>query len=234
MQFTKPVHTRCVNKLPKVGQRVSLNNYEVYFAAHKIAKPIAQNNNVTFGKWKESKVKPNKSLTPRGERSAQELDESPYIQSMKTQEDSKSNSDNESGSSSSSFVTPVKKSFFQRIGERIKSTINKGKDAETMTCPKSRLRYITFDQDRIIVLKMLRDKVDGDKFSQMREFPNFSRSMSDKDYKMPMISWNAKIVRIYKLDMLKSVKWHNYKKVMNFCRQNGADESPSEEGDESD
>ncbi len=61
--------------------------------------------------------------------------------------------------------------------------------------------------------------------------------MSDKDFKMPMISWNAKIVRIYKLDMLKTVKWHNHKKVINICKRKGHDissnESHSEDDDES-
>ena len=74
----------------------------------------------------------------------------------------------------------------------------KGKDLETSTVKKSRLRYITFDQGRFLIIKQLKDKIDGDNYSQVRDFPNFGRSQGT-DVSMPIISWNAKIVRVYNL-----------------------------------
>ena len=51
--------------------------------------------------------------------------------------------------------------------------------------------------------KPLRDKVDGDKFSLVRQYPSsFLRSANEKAYSLPMISWNAKITRVYKLNHL--------------------------------
>jgi len=44
----------------------------------------------------------------------------------------------------------------------------------------------------------LKDKIDGDNYSQVRDFPNFGRSQGT-DVSMPIISWNAKIVRVYNL-----------------------------------
>ena len=76
------------------------------------------------------------------------------------------------------------------------------------------LRYITFDQGRIIVLKRLRDKVDGDHYSQMRQYPEcFDKSIDEGVMKMPELTWNAKIVRVYKIPYLKNIKWSNYKQI---------------------
>ena len=81
---------------------------------------------------------------------------------------SKGSSDGEGSSGSSiseaSFNAP-KKSIFQQLGQKFKNIMKKGKDAETETTEKSRLRYITFDQGRILILKRLRDPIDGDNYS---------------------------------------------------------------------
>ena len=42
----------CVNRLPKVGQLVNLNNYEVYIAMKKIQKPIIRDEN-SYGEPKK-------------------------------------------------------------------------------------------------------------------------------------------------------------------------------------
>ena len=40
LEFKRPKLNACVNKLPKVGQLVNLNDYEVYIAVKKIQKPV--------------------------------------------------------------------------------------------------------------------------------------------------------------------------------------------------
>lgn len=40
LEFKRPKQNACVNKLPKVGQLVNLNSYEVYIAVKKIQKPV--------------------------------------------------------------------------------------------------------------------------------------------------------------------------------------------------
>jgi hypothetical protein len=90
--------------------------------------------------------------------------------------------------------------------------MKRGVDQYTETTEKSMLRYITFDQGRIIVLKRLREKVDGDHYSQMRQYPEcFDRNVDEGLMKMPNLTWNAKIVRVYKIPYLKNIKWTNYK-----------------------
>lgn len=41
---------RCVNRLPKVGQKVNLNSYEVYFEVTKVQKPISMVDNLGTSK----------------------------------------------------------------------------------------------------------------------------------------------------------------------------------------
>ena len=48
--------------------------------------------------------------------------------------------------------------------DRLKSII-KGKAAQTEMAAKDRIRYIAFENGRMLVIKLLRDKIDGDKFS---------------------------------------------------------------------
>jgi len=67
--------------------------------------------------------------------------------------------------------TPIKKStIFSKYITKLQKTkiFKKKKDAETQTIEKSRVRYITFEQGRMLVIKSLKDKVDGDKYTQMR------------------------------------------------------------------
>lgn len=68
------------------------------------------------------------------------------------------------------------------------------------------LRFITVQNGRILVIKQLFDKIDGDKYSVMRQFPSFTRSMDDKKYTLPTISWNAKITRVYHIMELQGIK----------------------------
>ena len=48
--------------------------------------------------------------------------------------------------------------------DRLKSII-KGKATQTEMAAKDRIRYIAFENGRMLVIKLLRDKIDGDKFS---------------------------------------------------------------------
>ena len=87
----------------------------------------------------------------------------------------------------------------------------KGVEAQAQTATKDYLRYIAFDQGRILVLKQLRGKLEGDKITSTRNFPSFQRSVGGStNFKMPTIIWNAKIVRIYKVNQLQYIKWLNY------------------------
>ena len=90
--------------------------------------------------------------------------------------------------------------------DRLKSII-KGKAAQTEMAAKDRIRYIAFENGRMLVIKLLRDKIDGDKFSQMRQFPNFQGPAltQAKDQQMPTIFWNAKITRVYDLAYIQDV-----------------------------
>ena len=54
----------------------------------------------------------------------------------------------------------------------------------------------------------------------MRQFPDFQRSNDDKSYSLPTISWNAKICRVYKIDQLQSVNWHNHKSLLELDKKN--------------
>lgn len=65
----------------------------------------------------------------------------------------------------------------------------------------------------MIVLKKLRDPIDGDSYSETRQFPNFNRSIDDKKYSLPLITWNAKIVRVYKIEDLKGLRLKNAKQI---------------------
>lgn len=88
----------------------------------------------------------------------------------------------------------------------------RGKDAEVQTVTKDRLRFIAFDQGRLLVLKQLRDKVDGDKITRMRNFPGFQKKLGSgaSSFKMPTVIWNAKVVRVYHLSQLQYIKWVNH------------------------
>ena len=45
LEYKRVKLNRCVNRLPKVGKKVNLNRYEVYFEVAKIVKPINMPNN---------------------------------------------------------------------------------------------------------------------------------------------------------------------------------------------
>lgn len=78
----------------------------------------------------------------------------------------------------------------------------RGKDAEVQTVTKDCLRFIAFEQGRLLVIKQLREKVDGDKITRMRDFPGFQKKLGTgaTTFKMPTVIWNAKIVRVYHLN----------------------------------
>ena len=61
----------------------------------------------------------------------------------------------------------------------------------------------------MLVLKKLRDPLDGDNYSQIRNLPASMWRVTEKDVRMPVISWNSKITRVYKIEHLKSIKWNN-------------------------
>ena len=93
------------------------------------------------------------------------------------------------------------------------------KSIETETISKSQERIIAFEHGRIVILKRLRDKLDGDHYSIMRQFPDFQRSSDDKSYSLPTISWNAKICRVYKIEQLHSIRWHNHKLLLELNKK---------------
>ena len=66
-------------------------------------------------------------------------------------------------------------------------------------------------------MKSLIDKIDGDKYSQVRQYPeSFLRSGSDKGYQLPTLTWNARIVRVYRLNHLNSVSLENLDTLAGF------------------
>lgn len=67
-------------------------------------------------------------------------------------------------SSSNASGQQVKKSFFKKIVARIR----KGKDMETQTTMKNTVRFFAVENGRILVIKSLLDKLDGDKYSVVR------------------------------------------------------------------
>lgn len=67
-------------------------------------------------------------------------------------------------SSSNASGQQVKKSFFKKIVARIR----KGKDMETQTTRKNTVRFFAVENGRILVIKSLLDKLDGDKYSVVR------------------------------------------------------------------
>mmetsp|Transcript_8579 Transcript_8579/g.13257 ORF Transcript_8579/g.13257 Transcript_8579/m.13257 type:complete len:129 (+) Transcript_8579:547-933(+) len=107
--------------------------------------------------------------------------------------------------------------FYKRINKSLKSV-------ETQTSEKCKIRYITFDQGRLLVLKRLREKVEGESYSEMRSFPTFARSNDDEKYKMPSVVWNAKIVRVYPITTLNSVRWKNYEAIYRLTVKRLAEE----------
>lgn len=46
--------------------------------------------------------------------------------------------------------------------------MKKGKDAETQTTKKNTVRFFAVEHGRVLVIKSLIDKLDGDKYSVMR------------------------------------------------------------------
>lgn len=98
-------------------------------------------------------------------------------------------------SSSNTSGQQVKKSFFKKLVAKLK----KGKDMETQTTRKNTVRFFAVEHGRVLVIKSLTDKLDGDKYSVMRQFPYFTRSMDDRNYTLPTIAWNAKVTRVYKI-----------------------------------
>lgn len=106
-----------------------------------------------------------------------------------------SNSSNASGQH-------VKKSFFKKLVAKIR----KGKDVETQTTRKNTVRFFSVENGRVLVIKSLLDKLDGDKYSVVRQFPHFQRSMDDRNFTLPTITWNAKVSRVYKIQELQGLK----------------------------
>jgi hypothetical protein len=66
--------------------------------------------------------------------------------------------------------------------KRLSKFVNRLKDVETSTQPKNTIRYLAFEQGRILIIKALRDKIEGEKYSQCRSFPHFASSMNSKGY----------------------------------------------------
>lgn len=194
MTFERPLLARCVNKLPKRGQLVNLNQYEVYYALRKVPKPITR--------------LPYAAHQTREEMLAELKGDSSTVMT--------NNSDGSNSSGTSSQSTPAfssKKSLFKKlVVDKFNAKFN-SKTQETQTLQKNHVRFITFDQGRILVLKKLRDPLDGDSYSETRQFPNFNRSIDDKKYSLPLITWNAKIVRVYKIEDLRGVRLKNAKHI---------------------
>ena len=67
-------------------------------------------------------------------------------------------------SSSNASGQQVKKSFFKKLVAKLK----KGKDMETQTTRKNTVRFLAVENGRVLVIKSLIDKLDGDKYSVMR------------------------------------------------------------------
>ena len=65
---------------------------------------------------------------------------------------------------------------------KIQQKLKKQKDGESQTIAKSRLRFLAFDKGRLVVVKALRDRIDGDKMTQLRHFPDFKRAASAQGY----------------------------------------------------
>ena len=65
----------------------------------------------------------------------------------------------------------------------------------------------------MIVLKKLRDPIDADSYSETRQFPNFNRFIDDNKYSLPLITWYANIVRVYKIEDLKGIRLKNAKQI---------------------
>jgi hypothetical protein len=66
-------------------------------------------------------------------------------------------------------------------------------------------------------MKSLVDKIDGDKYSQVRQYPeSFLRSGNDKGYQLPTLTWNARVVRVYRLNHLNSIQIENLDALAGF------------------
>ena len=290
LQFKRPALKACVNKLPKVGQLVNLNSYEVYIAVKKIPKPVIRGENAQgepkkFTMQKAEQLanfeKLNQTDVPT---SANVFDDSENLQTtdIRDRGSSKSNKsfslfrisslkqgataatdtsmlnlENPTEESESHQESPPKKQRFAYITQP-KSLLSKqmpllqrmvpsivfkkrGKDAAVQTVTKDCLRFLTFDQGRLLVIKQLREKVDGDKYTTMRNFPSFQRSVGsggEKAFTMPTIVWNAKIVRVYHLNQLQYIKWVNYQDIRNLEFQRAslaaASQRPEKNGSDGD
>lgn len=110
--------------------------------------------------------------------------------------------------------SPLKKSLLFKKGmSRIQRVLKRKKDTETQTPFKTHNRFIVVDQGRLLILKNLMDH-DGNKVEASRYYPEFQSSQKSKNYQLPNQTKNAKIVRVYKLEYLKSFNLKNYRYLM--------------------
>lgn len=213
----------CTNKLPKVGQLVNLNQYECYFAVRKKQKPVVRVDNcIGVTKKDKSDLKSDISESlPAHNHTARENSRGSILE-----EESKDQggSTNHSSGSENSNKGKTKFGFalLNKYKNKLQPFFKNKKEMETSMVPKCRNRYIAFDQGRLLMIKRLYDTVDGDKVTEMRRYPGFKQTMStnpDQRYDLPLVVWNAKIVRVYKLDLVKSLRIRNFEVLQQICLQ---------------
>jgi len=58
-----------------------------------------------------------------------------------------------------------------KLQYEMKAKLKRTKEAETQTATKSRVRYLAFDQQRILIIKALTDKSTGENITKVRKYP---------------------------------------------------------------
>lgn len=215
-----------------------MNSYECYFAVKKLLKPIINYDNCgaesvrpeaeiskdlrSSDQWTSTMTRETSIVKIPDEESKSPLE----FGKMRTLSNSTviDGSNNELRTSKQKILaklnnTPLKKSLFFK--NYVSKILKKKESVETQTSSKSRYRYLVIDQGRLLVIKSLVDKTDedGSKIEKSKIYPEFQNSQKSEMFQLPNTVYNAKIVRVYKLQFLKSLGIKNFRDLASIFNQ---------------